>query len=217
MKEQAVVDWVRRIYPAARHAGYIDESTTLEFAESEARRLYKAEAKDSNFGVTCRNRLLRDAMESACRDEVACHVERNWTKDGFVLLTRLGVFNPRNSRKKGIAKSAGYVYLALQELAAEFGGRGFTYEGMPAFAAPRRMVEELSSCSEKTVKKALRALRHVGLAVKVPKTAVPAEFTRKRLPGHKYTLQASYYVLPELAPELVREVVAIARGRQPAR
>lgn len=211
LKEQAVVDWARRIYQMTRQKAYFHAGTSPEFVESEARRLYEREAENASFGVTCRNPILRPAMESACRDEVGCHLKRSPGRDGFALLTRLGVFNPRNSRKKGIAKSSGYVYLAMQELAEEFGDRHFEYQTMPAFAAPLSMVMELSSCSRTTVKKALKALKAVGLLVKVPKEDVPQEFRRKRLPGQKFILQASYYVLPRLTEELLREVVASAR------
>lgn len=213
-KEQAVIHWVGRTHPTAIEKGY--SGTRLMDAEREARRLFKREEQHSLYGVTCKNSLLRPAMASACADQIGCHMERNWNKDSFILLTRLGVFAPRNSLTPGIAKSAGYVYLALRDLMEDFGGK-FTYLGMPAVAAPLRMLEELACCTRATVKKALRALQFAGLVVKVPKDEVPPEYRRKRLPGHGFPLQASYYVLSELTEELVREVVGRVRDYRKGR
>jgi len=79
------------------------------------------------------------------------------------------------------------------------------------------MLEELACCTRATVKKALRVLQFAGLVVKVPKDEVPPEDRRKRLPGHGFPLQASYYVLSELTEELIREVVGRVRDYRKGR
>jgi len=195
------------MYGSAMEKGYIHESTTLEYATGEALRLYEAEAARAYIGVTCNNRLLRPAMKSACRDPVGCHRARNGGNVDFALLTRLGVFNAANCREPGIGRCAGYVYLAHQEIAGEHAGKFFEYEGRNAYAAPLATLRERSGYSEKPVKKANRALRAIGLVVKVPKKEVPKKFRKARAPGQKYVLQASFYCLPDLTEEYIRDVV----------
>lgn len=206
-KEPAVVDWVVRMYWAAMKKGLVHGSTTLEHAIREAHRLCEAEAPKAYFGVTCINRLLRPAMKSACRDPITCHLARNGGNLDFALLTRLGVFNPANSTEPGIGRCAGYVYLAHQEIAGEHAGKYFQYGGRDAYAAPLAMLRELSACSEKTVKIANRAVRAIGLVIKVRGKEVPKEFRKAPVEGQKYALQASFYCLPDLSEEHIRDVV----------
>jgi len=157
-KKPALIDWIVRMYRSGIEKGYIHESTTLEYATKEGLRLYEVEASRAYFGVTCINRLLRPAMKSACRDPVACHLARTGGRVDFVLLTRLGVFNPSNSKEPGIGRATGFVFLAHLQIAEEHAGKHFQYKGRDAYAAPLAMLGELSGCSQKTVKKANRGL-----------------------------------------------------------
>jgi len=163
-KKPALIDWIVRMYGSSMEKGYIHESTTLEYATGEALRLYEAEAARAYIGVTCNNRLLRPAMKSACRDPVGCHMARSGGRVDFVLLTRLGIFNPSNSKEPGIGRATGFVYLAHQEIAEEHRRKHFQYKGRDAYAAPLAMLGELSGCSQKTVKKANRGLVAIELA-----------------------------------------------------
>lgn len=173
----------------------------------EALRLYEAEAERAYIGVTCKNRLLRQAMKSACRDSVGCHLARNGGHVDFALLTRLGVFNPANSATPGIGRSAGYVYLAHQQIARDHAGKHFQYHGKHVYAAPLAMLMELAECSEKTIKEANSALCAINLVVKVPEKEVLKEFRKAPAPGQKYILQASFYYLPDLSGDYIRDVV----------
>lgn len=205
-KEPAVVDWVVRMYWAAMKKGFVHGSTTFEYAIEEARRLYEAEAAKPYFGVTCINRLLRPAMKSACRDPIGCHLGRNGKAD-VVLLTRLGVFNPANSAEPGIGRAGLAVYLGHEKIAEQHAGKHFPYEGRDTYAAPLAMLRELSGCSEKTVKIANRAVRAIGLVVKVPTTKVPKEFRKAPVEGQRYVLRASFYCLPDLSEDYIRDIV----------
>lgn len=212
-EEALLIEWVQRIHEPGMEKGYIHRLTTLEHATEEARRLYQDEIARAYFGVTCVNRLLRPAMKSACRDPVGCHVGRNRGRIDFTLLSRLGLFNPRNSKEPGIGRCAGFVYQAHQQIAQEHAGKLFQYEGKDAYAAPLAMLRELSGCSRKTVSKANKALREIGLLMKVPKKDVPKHFQRKALAGEKPALQAAFYCLPDLTEEYVRDVV-LPKGRE---
>jgi len=206
-KRSALIDWVVRMYSPGMERGHIHGSTTLKYATKEALRLYEAEAVRAYFGVTCINRLLRSAMKSACRDPVRCHLARTGGSVDFILLTRLGVFNPSNSRDSGIGRASGFIYLAHQEIAGEHAGKHFHYKGRDAYAAPLAMLGELSGCSQKTVKKANRALSAIGLIVKVPKEEVPKKFRKQPIEGQKYSLQARFCALADLNEDYVRDVV----------
>lgn len=206
-KKPALIDWIVRMYGSAMEKGYIDESTTLEFATGEALRLYEAEAARAYIGVTCINPPLRPAMKSACRDPVGCHLARTGGRVDFVLLTRVGIFNPSNCREPGIGRATGFVYLAHQAIAGEHAGKHFQYNGRDTYAAPLAMLGELSGCSQKTVKKGNRALIAIGLTVKVPREEVPKKFRKKPIGGQKFVLQARFYYLPDLTEDYVRDVV----------
>lgn len=206
-KEGALLDWVVRMYPQGTGKRYIARSTTLQYATTEALRLYEAEASRAYIGVTCINRLLRGAMKSACRDPVSCHLARNGGSVDFILLMRLGIFNPASSAEPGIGRGGGFVYQAHVRIARDHAGRHFQYDGRDTYAAPLAMLGELSRCSENTVKKANRDLRGVGLVVKVPPNDVPRHVRKKAAPGQKYVLQASFYCLPDLTDDYIRDVV----------
>jgi len=206
-KKAALVDWVVRMHQAGMAKGYTARSTSLGYATGEALRLWEAEAARGYIGVTCNNPLLRPAMKSACRDPVGCHMARSAGRVDFVLLTRLGVFNPSNSKEPGIGRATGFVYLAHQEIAEEHAGKHFRYQGRDTYAAPLAMLGELSGCSEKTVKKGNRALVAIGLTVKVPREEVPKKFRKKPAAGQNYVLYARFYCLPNLSEEYIRDVV----------
>jgi len=205
-KKAALIEWVGRMYWPGVEKGYIHESTSLAYAMEEACRLYEAETS-RGYGVTCKNPPLRQAMESACKDPVGCHIGRNGGNLDFALLRRLGVFNPSNSREPGVGRSAGFIYLAHQDIAEEHAGKHFQYEGMDVYAAPLAMLRELSPSSEKTVKDANKALCDIGLVVKVPNNEVPNQIRKHPAPGQKYVLQASFYCLPDLTEDYIRDVV----------
>ena len=78
---------------------------------------------------------------------------------------------------------------------------------MDAYAAPLAMLEKLSGCSRKTIKEANKALCEIGLVVRVPKEEVPREFRRAPAAGQKYVLQASFYCVPDLTEDCIRDVV----------
>ncbi len=206
-KKPALIDWIVRMYGSAMEKGYIDESTTLEYATGEGLRLYEAEGRRAYIGVTCINPPMRPAMKSACRDAVGCHMARTGGRVDFVLLTRVGIFNPSNCREPGIGRATGFVYLAHQAIAGEHAGKHFQHNGRDTYAAPLAMLGELSGCSQKTVKKANRALIAIKLIVKVPKKEVPKRFRKKPAAGQKYVLYVRFYCLPNLSEEYIRDVV----------
>jgi len=206
-KQAALTEWVVRMYPPGRERGYIHGSTTRGDSIGEIRRLYEAEAARAYIGVTCNNRLLRPAMKSACKDLVGCHLARNGNRFDVALLMRLGVFNPANSGEPGIARAALAVYLGHHKIAEKFAGKHFPYEGRDTYAAPLAMLRELSGCSEKPVKEANKALCEIGLVVKVPKNGVPNRIRKQPARGQKYVLQASFYCLPDLTEDYIRDVV----------
>jgi len=207
LKKAALTDWVVRMYEPGIQKGYIHKSTTLEHSIEEAHRLYEDEVARAYYGVTCMNPVLGPAMKSACSDPVGCHVGRNRGRIDFSLLSRLGLFNPRNSREPGIGRCAGFVYLAHQQIAEEHAGTLFQYEGRDAYAAPLAMVRELSRYTEKPVKKANKALCEIGLVIKVPKNKLPNQIRKQPALGQKYVLQASFYCLPDLSEGYIRDVV----------
>lgn len=207
LKEESVVQWVKRVYEPGVEVGYINPQTTLEYAVSEARRIYRMEKERPFFGVTCENYLLEPAMTSACRDEVACRLNQNRNNVDMSLLIRLGIFADSRSRRPGINPSSIPVYLALQDMRNEYAGLLFDYQGMPAFAAPNSALAERACISPKTARKNQKALCIIGLAVRVPDDEVPDEFIRQPPEGSRYTLQAGFYCLPDLTEELIRQVI----------
>jgi len=207
LKEEWVLQWIKRVYEPGVERGYINPQTSLERAVREARRIYRMEKERRRFGVTCENYLLEPAMRSACRDELACRLDQNRNRVDMSLLLRLGVFADSRSKRPGINPSSIPVYLALQDMHSEYGGIWLEYQGMHAFAVPTLGLAERAGVSKKTARKNLKALCAIGLAVKVPRDEVPLERIRQLSEGNHYTLQAGFYCLPDLTEELIREVI----------
>jgi len=208
LKEEWVVQWIKRVYEPGVEQGHIDPQTTLERAVREARRIYRMEKERRRFGVTCENYLLEPAMSSACMDEVACRLNQNRNEVDMALLLRLGVFADSRSRRPGINPSSIPVYLALQDMHNEYAGTWLEHQDMLAFAVPVLGLAERAGVSKKTARKNLKALCSVGLVVKVPRDLLPPTKLMRQLPqGNRYTLQAGFYCLPDLTEELIRQVI----------
>lgn len=181
-------------------------TSTLDYALSEARRLWKRYYSWINYAPLCENPVFKRAMRSACQKEFECKLERNKNMIDLTLLLRLGIFNAWNANPPGLGKNAMALYLAISIIADEHGV--FNYDGMSALALPNRLLQELASVSEPTAIKHKHRLVNAGLLVRVPADDIP-EDVRARVPR---PFQASFFCLPELSEKRVREILSKVRG-----
>jgi len=100
-----------------------------------------------------------------------------------------------------MGKSCQAVYEALWDI-SENNRLVQVGDGM-AFSTTQQEVSSLSNCSRPTVTKHLSRLIRVGLVKKVPRTALPGEYQHSPW---------TYYALPTLTEELLREVLNHVRG-----
>jgi hypothetical protein len=203
-REAALLGWVERMWQKAQAQGFTTSS--LEYALSEARRLWRRYYSWANYAPLCENPVFKRAMRSACENEFECKLKRNKGMVDLTLLLRLGIFNAHNARPRGLGKSALALYLAVSNIADEHGV--FDYDGIAAIALPTTLLQELASLSKPTVIKHRRRLVDAGLLVKVPADEIP-EVVRARVPR---PFQVNFYCLPELDEQRVREILAEVRG-----
>jgi hypothetical protein len=196
--------WVERMWHKAKTQDLTTSS--LEYALSEARRLWKRYYSWINYAPLCENPVFKRAMRSACQNEFECKLERNKNMFDLTLLLRLGIFNAHNANPQGLGKSAMALYLAISNIADNHGV--FRYDDMVAMALPNTLLQELANVSKPTAIKHKRRLVDAGLLVKVPEDGIP-EDVKGRVPR---PFQASFYCLPELNEKRVKETLSRIRG-----
>jgi hypothetical protein len=203
-KEDAVIDWVNRIFDNSKSKGNIKSTTDLTYAASEARRLLKEYDRSGAWGEVCHNVIFKPAMRSACVDEYHCKLEQNHGSADYRLLRRLGVFAAANANPKGLGKPAMAIYEAIEDLAQEY--YLFDWNGQRAFTLSIQGLVGWASCSRATVINQRRKLLEVGLLVNIPRSSIPANILVKHPP---YVL---YYYLPKIDESLIKSVLNKLRG-----
>ncbi len=200
-KEHALIDWVSRMFPKARDAGYLKVDSNLDFVVNEARRMLSRYSRYGNYAELCENQVFKAAMRSACENEFECKLEQNHGYVNFKLLLRLGVFSAQNAKPKGIGKSAMAIYFAIEDIAQDY--PLFEYEGMEVFSLSTQQLVCLANCSKPTVIRHRDKLVELGLLVKVSNNAVPTEVMQNIPKG----VWPNFYALPELTEEVVRAML----------
>ena len=204
-KENALVDWVARIFPKAKAAGLISEQTDLKYAVYEARRLWHDFYSRASYGDSCDNPAFKHAMRSACEDEFACQLRLNRNDIDIDLLRRLKVFNAPNAKPPGIGKTAMNIYLVMADIAQQY--PAFEWKGMVAFSVSNPQLVELANCSERTIKTHKKRLIELGMVLRLPKKEIPEE----SLFSIPYPYQPNFYALPKLTEERIRRILAKLR------
>jgi len=198
-KEDAMIDWVSRTFQKSKDKGFINTGTDLPYAASEARRLLKGYDRTGTFGELCSNELFKNVMRSACVDEYRCKLEQNHGSADYRLMRRLGVFAAPNATPKGLGKSAMAIYEAIEDIVTDYSM--FEWNGQKAFTLSIQELVGLASCSRTTVINQRRKLLEVGLLVKIPKAAIPADI------GIKHPPYIEYYYLPKIDDGLIKTVL----------
>ena len=197
-KENALLDWVCRTHTMPCNSEF--NTSDFEFLINEARALLKNYLRN-NYAGLCDNPVFRDAMRSACDDELGCRLTQNKGVIDYRMLKRLWIWNAHNAKPCGLGKSAQSVYEALQDIAEN--NKLIYVEGVPTFSTTQQEVASLSNCSRKTVRIHLKKLIDVGLLVIPPRQSLPIESQQTRW---------RYYGLPILTYELLKEVVEEIRS-----
>ena len=199
-KEQGLLEWVYRAYSKTSIKGYTNSA--MQEMVSEAKRLIHYYQKYGPFAESCQNEVFKPAMRSACEDEFQCQLQQNKGKVNFRLLTRLGVFRAHNAVPRGIGKSAMAIYLAIEDIAADY--PLCYWRGMPVFTLSNQQLVSLANCNKGTVIKHKKRLIELGLIVKVPVSELPPEYRRNH---HR----DNHYALPQLSNDLVSNLLRILR------
>lgn len=202
-KEDAIIDWENRTFEKAKAQGYIELTTTLVQAVSEAQRLLKIYGV-RNFAELCENTILSNGMRSACVDEYGCKLAQNRGSVNIKLMKRLGFFVATNAKLKGLGKVARAVYEDFEDIAQEY--HTFTWNGHQVFSLSVQELIGLSRCTKATAIKQRNRLLEVGLLAEIPRTEIPAAEKAK----HPY--YARFYYLPEINDELIKSVLNKLRG-----
>lgn len=203
-KEQALIEWVHRMFPKAMEAEYLKVDSNLEFVVSEARRLWHRYARFGPYAELCENQVFEAAMRSACEDEFQCKLGQNHNHVNFDLLRRLGIFNAHNAKPKGIGKTAMAIYLAIEDIAEDF--PSFQWNSMTTFSLSTQQLVCLANCTKTTVIKHRARLIELGLLTKVPSTAIPFEVRR-----NMRHFSGNFYALPQLTEDTVRAMLSKLR------
>ena len=198
-KQDAVIDWVSRIFEKSKRQGYISPDTDLPYAISEAQRLLKEYDRTGTFGELCSNELFKNAMRSACVDEYRCKLGQNHGSADYRLMRRLGIFAAPNATPKGLGKSAMAIYEAIEDIVEDY--PVFDWNGQQAFTLSIQELVGLSSCSRATVINQRKKLLEVGLLVKIPKGSIPANIRIKHPP------YVEYYYLPKIDEGLITTIL----------
>ena len=114
-------------------------------------------------------------------------------------MRRLGVFAAPNATPKGLGKSAMAIYEAIEDIVTDYSM--FEWNGQKAFTLSIQELVGLASCSRTTVINQRRKLLEVGLLVKIPKAAIPADI------GINHPPYIEYYYLPKIDDGLIKTVL----------